>query len=311
MLEKVLEKVLAITDMDAGEISLYNPAERRLRVYAYQGLSAEWLADEAERPTTCLCRAAIHAEGPLCVSDIHQDERVVRPACVREGFRGFCAVPLRTEEQILGVMTLHGHQACQDVGPKLDLLAAIGNQIAMALLNVQLYAETQRMARTDPLTGLVNRRVFEERLDEEVHRAQRYAHPLSVVMADLDHFKRYNDTHGHQAGDVALQQLGEILQANVRETDLVARYGGEEFVILLPETSKAGALALAEKIRAAVEMHPFPYENSHPSRRLTLCLGVAAYREGVEDSKALLRRADEALYQAKAGGRNRVCSQCH
>lgn len=257
VLEKILAKVLALSDMEAGEVCLYESAKGRLTVRAQRGFPPEWLDSRRHRPLSCLCGRAMRQQGPICIPDIRTVQDGTCSACKRTGFRGYCAIPLRAEGETLGVLTLRGQQACQNVDQKLDLLAAIGNQISIALMNVHLYTETQRLARTDPLTGLANRRTFERRLEEEIVRVRRYEHPLSLLMADLDHFKAYNDTYGHQVGDAMLQQVAELLQGAVRETDLVARYGGEEFVILLPETPPDGVRAVAEKIRETVEEHRF------------------------------------------------------
>jgi len=308
LLERTLDHVLEITNMDAGEVSLFDPEWKRLVVRAHRGFPEDWLADEVDRPTTCLCGEVVYRAEPLCVTDVFQNGRMSRLACMRAGFRSFCAVPLRAEGQVLGVMSLHSRQERQLLPREQDLLAAIGNQVAVALVNVRLYAEVQRLATTDPLTGLANRRVLEQRLEEEARRARRYQRPLSLIMADLDHFKVYNDTYGHPAGDVVLQEVANLLRANVRETDLVVRYGGEEFAVLLPETSLAGALAVAEKLRIAVENHPFPRREALPGGRLTISLGVATFPEEVGEPEALIRYADEALYRAKESGRNRVCS---
>lgn len=305
LLGRTVDKVLEITGMDAGEISLCEPGEKRLVVHAHRGLSANWLADELYRPTTCLCGHAFYQEEAIYLPDISQDERVTRLTCAREGFRSFCAVPLCAEGQVLGVMSLHGRQVRQPSPQEQDLLAAIGSQVAVAVMNVRLYVETQRLAATDPLTGLANRRAFQERLEEEMRRARRYDRPLSLIMADLDYFKLYNDTHGHPAGDLVLQDLAALLRANVRETDLVARYGGEEFVILLPETSRVGARAVAEKVRDAVENHPFPHRQTQPGGQLTISLGVATFPEDIDKPEALIHCADKALYRAKEMGRNR------
>lgn len=311
LLGRTLEKVLEILDADAGQICLLESDGERLFIRAHRGFSAEWFAQERDRPTACLCGEIVFQEEPLCVPDIRNArwaERVTRPACLREGFRGYCAVPLRAGGEVLGVMSLHSRRVRHLPPPDRDLLAAIGSQVAIALLNIRLYSETKRLARTDPLTGLANRRVLQERLQAEIRRARRYEHPLALMMIDLDYFKAYNDTHGHPAGDDVLRRLAGLLQDAVRETDLVARYGGEEFVVLLPETDALQALEVAEKLRSVVEAYPFPKEETQPLDRITVSLGVAAYPEDGQTAKTIVQRADEALYGAKHAGRNEVCA---
>lgn len=307
VLQRTLDKVLEITGMEAGEISLFDPAQGRLQIRAQRGFPDEWLAQEADRPSGCLCGYVAQQAELLDVEDISRDERTTRPACAQAGFRGFVAIPLIAEGQKLGVMSLHSRERHARTPHGHDLLTAIGNQISVALLNIRLHRETQRLAVTDGLTGLANRRAFDAHLDEEIRRARRYHRPLSLIMADIDHFKHYNDTHGHPQGDIVLQELAAVLRGAVRETDLLARYGGEEFVVILPETDKEGALNVAEKVHAAIAAHPFPLCESQPGGRLTISLGVAAFPEDLPEPVDLVMRADHALYRAKREGRDRVC----
>ncbi len=165
----------------------------------------------------------------------------------------------------------------------------------------------QWLATVDPLTGCANRRALMEKLEQELDRLRRYGLALSVMMIDLDRFKRINDTYGHLVGDRVLQQLGDLLRRQVRTVDAVARYGGEEFVVLLPETDTEGAVVFAERIRQAVEEYDF--SDGNESVRVTVSIGVAATPASeVVDPKMLLGKADEALYRAKNGGRNLVRS---
>lgn len=168
--------------------------------------------------------------------------------------------------------------------------------------------ELARLATRDGLTGLFNRRRFDETLQVEWQRARRDRTPLSVVMADVDHFKLFNDTYGHQAGDACLRQVAEALQSQVRRSaDLVARYGGEEFVILLPSTPREGGLIVAEAARAAVAALGIPHARSTAGPVVTLSLGCATRWPGADEPPTgLVERADRALYEAKRAGRNRV-----
>ena len=156
------------------------------------------------------------------------------------------------------------------------------------------------MARQDQLTAVRNRRSLEESLECELAHARRYGGDFALLLIDLDHFKNVNDSHGHQAGDDVLVRIASLLAACVRETDVVGRWGGEEFLLVCPKTDAQVARSLAERLRTAVEK-----QHVGPAGRVTASFGVAAYRDG-DDSKTLLRRADQALYAAKRGGRNRV-----
>lgn len=180
--------------------------------------------------------------------------------------------------------------------------AAIARQLAVALESVRLQSAVRALTLTDELTGLHNRRFFDRELKRETERARRFGRSLALVLLDVDHFKAYNDTFGHRAGDDALRYVAvHLTEAVPRRLDAVARYGGEEFVVLLAETDAEGARLVAERIRASLE-------GSDQFRcRLTISAGIAATQgEGCE-AEALIERADEALYQAKGAGRNRVC----
>lgn len=168
-------------------------------------------------------------------------------------------------------------------------------------LNAQLTDESTH----DKLTGLYDRGYFDMALARETRRAARYDRPLSLAMADVDHFKRVNDTFGHPMGDLALQHVAGLLLGAVRATDYVCRYGGEEFAILLPETNLGQALAMAERTRSSIESRPV---NLGTPVSLTICLGVAAYPDHAADGPTLVAQADAALYAAKAAGRNRVAA---
>jgi diguanylate cyclase (GGDEF)-like protein len=167
--------------------------------------------------------------------------------------------------------------------------------------------QLEELAIRDALTGLYNRRFFNERIKEELGRAKRGAHALSIVYFDIDHFKKYNDQNGHPAGDALLKDFSKLLLLNLRKTDVLARIGGEEFCAILPETKIEGAILTAEKLRAAVEFKDFPNGEKQPLGRVTCSLGVSTYPACASDEESLIKVADEALYQCKEGGRNRVC----
>jgi diguanylate cyclase (GGDEF)-like protein len=181
----------------------------------------------------------------------------------------------------------------------------LGSQAAIALENARVHQVVRRQAITDELTGLVNRRRFMEALDTEIARTQRRGERLSVLLADLDDFKRINDRFGHQAGDEALRTFASLLRASLREIDVAARLGGEEFGVLLPETGLKGGLVLAERLREHIAEHAVLVRDGK-AVHLTASIGVAEYRSGSRDQ--LLRGADEGLYRAKQEGKNRVAA---
>jgi diguanylate cyclase (GGDEF)-like protein len=186
------------------------------------------------------------------------------------------------------------------------VLQAVASELVVAVENSQLYKLTKRLSITDELTGLYNYRFLLQRLDEEIERAKRYNRSLSLLMIDTDDFKRFNDTYGHIAGDQALADVGTALRSAVREIDVVCRYGGEEFAVVLPETDAEGAFVVAEKVREAVAAHSFSDGQGNRGVRVTVSIGLATFPSAAADREELLRQADDALYQAKHLGRDRV-----
>jgi diguanylate cyclase (GGDEF)-like protein len=176
-------------------------------------------------------------------------------------------------------------------------------QIAVAIDRTSLKnmaGEFEQLSVTDALTGLLNRRYLEKRLNEEIQRSKRHRFPMSMMMLDVDDFKSYNDTFGHLAGDEALKIVAGVLKDILRGDDVAARYGGEEFAILLPQTTAAEAAAIAERLRQRIEHTEFP------KRKITISIGIAACSKDVETPEDIVGAADHALYEAKNHGRNNV-----
>jgi diguanylate cyclase (GGDEF)-like protein len=174
------------------------------------------------------------------------------------------------------------------------------------IIELSVFERTCASAYSDELTGLRNYRYFVESLAQELLRSDQYGVPVSLVMADVDSFKQYNDHNGHQAGNDVLVLVARVLKDTVRPVDLVARFGGEEFAVVLPSTTKESAMKAAERIRSAIEQESFPHASSQPGGRLTLSAGVATYPGDAAGSNELVHSADRALYEAKARGRNRI-----
>jgi diguanylate cyclase (GGDEF)-like protein len=212
--------------------------------------------------------------------------------------------PLSWREEVLGaVMLARLGGAGKAEAALVDFLRDLAQQLALAVLNTRLLSSLSRMAATDELTQLANRRRFTEALRVEISRARRSGAPLALVLGDLDQLKRINDTHGHPAGDAAIRHAAEAFRRGRRETDLAARLGGEEFVLLLPSADVAGAVSAAERIRQDLASSTVPGIGT-----VTVSLGVATFPEDGSCEEDLIRAADERLYAAKAGGRNQVCA---
>lgn len=210
------------------------------------------------------------------------------------------AFPLRMEDR------LHGFLVVKDLMPEdLDRCGILVSQFALAVRRIRLYERVQELAIRDGLTGLLVRRHFVMRLQEEAARAARQELPLSFLMVDIDRFKEINDRHGHLVGDAVLRELAALLRTQVRDVDLLGRYGGEEFGLGLPEADTAQAQMAAGRIRQAVQNAGFRAYDEHLS--ITVSIGVSALPRDAADATELIEHADAAMYKAKMEGRNRVC----
>jgi len=217
-----------------------------------------------------------------------------------QGIRNLISVPLKIKDRVTGVINVvnkveEGGFNAEDQ----RLMQALAQQAAMAVEHARLY----ELAITDGLTRLFIHRYFQARLEEEILRAKRYHTTVSLILFDIDHFKKFNDTYGHQQGDIVLIEVAKVIKQTVRDTiDIPARYGGEEFTIILPETDGPGALLVAERLRKNVETHDFPGQEK--PLHVTISLGIACYPDNASSKSVLIKKADLALYACKEKGRN-------
>jgi diguanylate cyclase (GGDEF)-like protein len=216
-------------------------------------------------------------------------------------------LPLAPEAgQPLGFISLFREKSAAFGSKEILLLRETARFITLHLRKISLFHNTRELAFVDSLTQIFNRRYFDQRYPKEIGRAQRYERTISLLMVDIDHFKKYNDILGHMAGDEALRQVATTLEKNLRRADVVCRFGGEEFVVILPEIGSKAASWVAEKLRDAVLAVHFPGEEKLPHKNLTISIGVASFPENGQSSEEVLLQADKALYRAKDLGRNRV-----
>jgi diguanylate cyclase (GGDEF)-like protein len=235
------------------------------------------------------------------------------PACAHyrkpaDEAAGRLCIPLVTHDDLIGMLHLEGLADGPEQETQERLAVTVAEQLALALGNARLRESLRRQSVLDPLTGLFNRRHFDAALKRELARARRKHVPVSLVLVDIDHFKRVNDEYGHAVGDAVLRTIAQQLRLGIREGDIACRYGGEEMVLLLPECATADASRRAEAIRVALAaITPNP-EGEGPER-VTASFGVATYPVHAQDGEALFWAADKALYRAKQYGRNRVVAE--
>jgi diguanylate cyclase (GGDEF)-like protein len=308
VLHQVMRRGVALSGAHAAAIALY-PGEGGREA----GGAVQWVVhglppgagagEDLVSPEAVTETMGGHAP-VLCNNQFNSRHRLNR-ALSEAGFRAGLCLPVRSLRSALGLFCIYRRDRDHFLPGEVALLTTFVSLVAGAIENARLHARARRQAVTDELTGLANRRHLDQRLGEEIVRAQRYAKPLSLLILDIDHFKAINDGYGHKAGDEALRALAQVLRGEVRDVDLVARYGGEEFVLVLPETDGTGAELSAERIRRAVARHPFRLPDGREFG-ITVSVGLAGYPECAASAAELMTRADQALYTAKQAGRNRV-----
>jgi diguanylate cyclase (GGDEF)-like protein len=223
-------------------------------------------------------------------------------------------VPLAAQGETLGILYLDsGKNEAKQSQMRFEQLSeseermvkTLAEHLALAVANLKLRETLRTQSIRDPLTGLFNRRYMEESLERELRRTIRKKLPLALLMVDVDHFKHFNDTSGHEAGDEILRELARLFQSRLRAEDIACRYGGEEFVLILPEASLEVARERAEQFRQIVRESQIQYRGK-PLERVTISIGLSCYPQHGTTAEALLRSADAALYRAKDEGRDRV-----
>lgn len=267
-----------------------------LTLAAHLGHGEEFLArHRAIKVGECLCGLAAQTGEVITSTDSAMDERhTIQYKDMSQ--HGHIIIPLKAKGRVIGVLYLYLQPGVKVEGARMHFLESIGGMLGVALSNSILYEETRRLALHDHLTGLPNKRLLTMELERNFALSKRYGRPLSCLMLDIDYFKRYNDAHGHVAGDELLRTIARVIRATLRETDFAARYGGEEFCILLPETWLESAVTVALKIRDAVKA----------DTAVTASLGAASFADAMAGPQDLLQAADRALYRAKGRGRDRV-----
>jgi len=219
-----------------------------------------------------------------------------------EEVRSVLAIPLLYENNLLGVFVMFSGERDFADTLQIELLKVMCNQASTSIANAQLHAEIEKLATTDGLTGLFNHRVFQEKLSDELKRMDRYSEQISLILTDIDFFKKVNDRYGHPAGDIVLKEVAKVIKGTLRDIDIPARYGGEEFAVILPQTNGIGAKNIAERLRKSVMDASFSADGA--SFKITLSIGIATSPVDAKTKEELIEKSDNALYHAKHNGRN-------
>ena len=249
---------------------------------------------------------------PMLVENLEIDPRVLQKNKRHYKTRSFLSVPLKIGDRTIGVLNLSDKVSGEVFNEDdLQLIQSFASQAVVVLERNVLYSQTERLKKlsiTDHLTGLLNRRYFQERLEEEIARSSRHGRPLSLMMLDIDGFKIINDTLGHPVGDKLLKQVSDAIMDSVRTMDIVSRFGGDEFLVLLPETHPDRAAHIAERIRQAVGKIALALDSEAPEQDVvtSVSIGIASYPQNGHTLEKLVEQVDRALYQAKMKGKNRI-----
>ncbi|HLB03162.1 MAG TPA: sensor domain-containing diguanylate cyclase, partial [Nitrospiria bacterium] len=290
---------------------LVDPDTQELSIKAIKGLNKKIVELIKIRPGEGIS-GKVFAEGkPMIIRDIEVDERISRGGHPRYKTKSFISLPLKLDRGAIGVLNIADKISGEPfTETDRQLLNAIATYAMVAIERSEFYRRSEELKKisiTDSLTGLLNRRYFQERLAEEMERSKRHKLPLSLIIMDIDDFKHFNDRYGHLAGDEALKTTARSLRNSIRAIDVAARYGGEEFTVILPQTTKQDAMVIAERFCREIEnanFHPETFQQA--PTKLTVSLGLASYPDDATQLHDLIKLADTALYAAKAKGKNRV-----
>ncbi|HEY4484846.1 MAG TPA: diguanylate cyclase, partial [Nitrospiria bacterium] len=306
----ILEKSTQFLQAEQGSLMLLDDERNELTIKAMKGLNQKVVELLRIKPGTGIAGQVIVSGTPLVVADMAIDKRVTQKGRPRYKTRSFISIPLKLDNRTIGVLNVADKITGEIFTEEdLHLLISIGAYASVAIERSKYYHKTEELKRisiTDSLTGLLNRRYFQERMAEEVERSRRHHLPLSLIMIDIDDFKAVNDTLGHPTGDEVLKISSRCIRNCIRTIDVAARYGGEEFTVILPQTNKEDAHTIAERICSEIHHMELPFTKSDQRLTLSVSIGLATYPEDAENLEELIRNVDIALYAAKSQGKNRV-----
>lgn len=308
LLQSILDKSAALLSAERGSLMLLDRETDALLLEVQKGV-IEGLAEKTLIPKGQGIAGKVAELGePMLVENLESDPRVRQKNRGHYKTRSFLSVPLKIGDRTIGVLNLSDKISGEVfTAEDLQMIQSFANHAVVVLERNVLYSQAEQLKKlsiTDPLTGLLNRRYLQERLEEEVARSQRYGRQLSLLMLDIDDFKSYNDSCGHPAGDRLLRYVSEAIMHSVRATDIVARFGGDEFLVLLPETDSDLAMQIAERMRQ--ELAGAAQASAPERAAVTVSIGIASYPRDANSLETIVEQVDRALYQAKMRGKNRI-----
>ncbi len=308
--KNLLEQTTQILDAEQGSLMVLNDENNELSVKAMKGINPSLFSLFNKKPGEGIAGQVCQSGLPLLVENIAQDRRLSHAPRPRYRTPSFLSVPLKKSDRIIGVVNVADKINGQNFTDEdLGLLQAIGSFITMAMERSDLHVraeELKEISITDPMTGLLNRRYFQERLTEEIERTRRHGLPICLIIIDIDDFKQVNDKYGHLIGDEVLKDVSQVIRNTIRTIDVASRFGGEEFTVILPHTSKDDAVLIANRLCELISKGGDLQKKIQGMKALTVSIGLASFPEDAQSVNELIDSADRALYQAKHSGKNRV-----
>lgn len=310
LLKKILDKSTELVGAKHGSLMLLDGERKELVVKAIKGINKKLVEHLRIKVGEGISGRVLETSTPLLVKNIEMDHRFKKQNRPRYETGSFLSIPLSVRSTPIGVLNISDKINGEVFSDEdLDLLLSFVFYATVALERSKFYhmsEELRKISITDPLTNLLNRRYFFERISEEIERSKRDGKPFTFMMIDIDNFKKFNDSRGHLVGDEALRRVSRAIIHTIRTIDVASRYGGEEFSVLLPLTDKESSLIIAERLRQEVEKIYFEKTEKLPEINISVSIGLASYPLDAEDATELINHADKALYYAKENGKNRV-----
>lgn len=306
--KSILDTAVELSKAGRGSLMLADNDKEELSIIAVHGIN-KWLVEKVKIvPGEGIAGKVFRERTPIISRDIEKDFSIRKKTAYRTA--SFISIPLLIGKELIGILNV-SDKTTGDVfiDDDLAIIRNFANYASIAIKSLSYYNLAEQMkelSMTDHLTGLFNRRYFQDRLAEELDRSERHDLSFSLCIIDIDDFKLFNDTEGHPAGDELLKNLTQVINKSLRATDVLARIGGEEFAVIMPQTDKDEAFFVAERIRTTVREKLDRSWNLYPKEDITISIGISSYPFDNDNPKKLIRNADKALYTAKMRGKNKT-----
>ncbi len=304
--EHIVKTAVALTQAEAATIRVFDIDSGTLDIVSGYGVTEGFLSQPPIRVGEGITGNVVLHRKAFSTTDVRQEPQCKNTELAAlEGIRAVISVPMNTKNSCIGCITVYRKNSDVFSDHEMMLLSIFSAEAVQAVEKSRLIKELQEQATQDPLTGLWNKKAFQQKLVVEIDRCRRHSQELALIFIDLDGFKQFNDTYGHLMGDKLLHDFTKIMRSHCRKIDILGRFGGDEFVIIAPQTNETGAIHVAEKLRQFTVEHEFVTGDPNKPASLSCSIGIAMLTEN-SDATSLMQSADHALYLSKEAGRNQV-----